>query len=70
MSDVVETATNNEWRRSSYSQGSGSTCVEVSIRPNGVAVRDSKNPIGPELHFTRQEWRVFLLGVRSDEFDV
>jgi hypothetical protein len=70
MSHIDKTATPHEWRRSSYSTGSGSTCVEVSIRPTGVAVRDSKNPVGPELHFTMQEWRVFLLGVRSDEFDV
>jgi len=70
MNKVDETATTGEWLRSSYSTGSGSTCVEVSIRPNGVVVRDSKNPLGPQLYFTKQEWRVFLLGVRANEFDV
>lgn len=70
MDKVVKCVTTDEWRKSSFSTGTDATCVEVSIRPTGVAVRDSKDPVGPELHFTRQEWRVFLLGVRSDEFDV
>lgn len=70
MNKVDETVDTNQWRRSSYSTGSDTTCVEVSIRPTGVAVRDSKNPTGPELHFSMQEWRVFLLGVRADEFNV
>ena len=70
MNTVEETVTTNEWKRSSYSKGADSTCVEVSIRPTGVAVRDSKDPVSPVLHFTTQEWQVFLLGVRSNEFDV
>lgn len=57
------------WRRSSYSMGAGSTCVEVSIAADAVRVRDSKNPTGPVLNFTRKEWRAFLLGVRSNEFE-
>jgi len=70
MNKVDGAVMTNKWRKSSFSMGSNSTCVEVSIRPTGVAVRDSKDPVGPELHFTKQEWRAFLLGVRSDEFDV
>jgi hypothetical protein len=62
-------ARTDEWRKSSYSNGADATCVEVSFRATGVAVRDSKNP-GPVLHFTPQEWRVFLRGVRSNEFDI
>lgn len=70
MDTIDKSTTTSEWRKSSYSVGAGSTCVEVSIRVDGVAVRDSKNPTGPVLRFTMQEWRVFLLGVRSNEFDV
>lgn len=70
MDTIDKSMTTSEWRKSSYSLGANSTCVEVSVHPTGVAVRDSKNPTGPVLLFTKQEWRVFLLGVRADEFDV
>jgi hypothetical protein len=36
----------------------------------GVMVRDSKEEAGPVLHFSYGEWRAFLAGVRSGEFDV
>ncbi len=48
-----------EWQKSSYTGGQGN-CVEVAKLPNGVAVRDSKDPDGPVLHFTADEWRAFL----------
>jgi Domain of unknown function (DUF397) len=70
MDTIDKSTTTSEWRKSSYSLGSDSTCVEVSVRATGVAVRDSKDPSGPVLLFSEQEWRVFLLGVRSNEFDV
>lgn len=70
MDTIDKSTTKSGWRKSSYSSGASATCVEVSIHADGVAVRDSKNPTGPVLQFTMQEWRVFLLGVRSDEFDV
>ena len=70
MDTIDKSMTTSEWRTSSYSTGADSTCVEVSMHATGVAVRDSKNPTGPVLMFTKQEWRVFLLGVRSNEFDV
>jgi uncharacterized protein DUF397 len=41
------------WRKSSYSGGGGSECVEVAFPPARVAVRDSKNPAGPRLVFPR-----------------
>lgn len=58
------------WRKSTYSNGSGGNCVEVARNlPGIVAVRDSKNPNGPALIFTPAEWRVFISGVRSGEFE-
>ncbi|HEX6340793.1 DUF397 domain-containing protein [Umezawaea sp.] len=39
------------WRKSSYSGGGGSECVELAFPTAGVAVRDSKNPDGPVLVF-------------------
>ncbi|MCM3882224.1 DUF397 domain-containing protein [Frankia sp. R82] len=58
------------WRKSSYSGGTGGNCVEVATLPDGGrAVRDSKNPDGPALHFTPAEWAAFLAGAQDGEFD-
>ncbi len=48
------------WRKSSYSSDPNGECVEVATLPGGVAVRDSKDPDGPVLRFTADEWRAFL----------
>ncbi|RJL30541.1 DUF397 domain-containing protein [Bailinhaonella thermotolerans] len=48
------------WRRSSRSQPDGENCVEVAGVGAAVAVRDSKDPEGPWLEFTRGEWGEFL----------
>jgi hypothetical protein len=60
------------WRKSSFSSGNGGACVEVAIVPGAtgasgrvVALRDSKDPGGPALVFTPDEWRAFLCGVRG-----
>lgn len=44
-------------------------CVEVGQCDCGVKVRDSKDPTGPVLTFTRAEWDAFLAGARDGEFD-
>ncbi len=57
------------WIKSSLSFSNGN-CVEVaSMADGGVAVRDSKHPNGPVLHFTPSEWDAFVGGVRNGEFD-
>ena len=56
------------WRKSSYSSNGGD-CVEVARNlPGVVAVRDSKDPDGPALVFTADEWRAFVSGARAGEF--
>jgi hypothetical protein len=50
------------WRTSSYS-GSGSACVEVAPKAEGVLVRDSKDPHGPALAVRPSAWRAFLTAV-------
>ncbi|GAA0835873.1 DUF397 domain-containing protein [Streptosporangium amethystogenes subsp. fukuiense] len=56
------------WRKSSLS-GSGDNCVEVAALPGGgQAVRDSKDPCGPVLKFTSDEWSAFVSGVRNGDF--
>jgi hypothetical protein len=53
------------WRKSSYS-GNGGECVEVATNPRGiVAIRDSKNPAGPVLTVSRDEWTAFIVRIRS-----
>jgi len=48
------------WVKSSYSASKGE-CVEVATLPgSGRAVRDSKDPQGPALRFSAEEWRRFL----------
>jgi hypothetical protein len=59
-----------QWRRSGACTGADSTCVEVAVGADEVAVRDSKDPGGPALRFTAAEWRAFLAGVRAGEFDL
>jgi predicted secreted Zn-dependent protease len=54
------------WRRSSHC--SDSSCVEVAWIGEDVLVRDSKDPSGPVLGFSRRQWAAFLRGVRSGEF--
>lgn len=42
------------WRKSSYT--APDNCVEVAWPSGAVAVRDSKNPDGPTLRFSRAAW--------------
>jgi Domain of unknown function (DUF397) len=64
------------WRKSSYSNGSGGSCVEIAMLPgvlgteHDVAVRDSKDPYGPALIFTARQWRHFTVAIRAHEFDL
>ncbi|MBB2911604.1 hypothetical protein FHS43_002877 [Streptosporangium becharense] len=68
------------WRKSGRS--TGGDCVEVAVVPGDPAlarhkadadqlylVRDSKDPDGPALAFTRSEWVAFVGGVKDGEFD-
>jgi len=52
------------WRKSSHSGEEGGNCVEVAPFSAIVGVRDSKNPGGPVLTFSRQEWKIFLHEVK------
>jgi hypothetical protein len=58
------------WRKSRRSNPSGN-CVELALLPSGtgVAVRNSRDPNGPALVYTRGEIAAFLGGVLDGEFD-
>ncbi|WP_322778270.1 DUF397 domain-containing protein [Frankia sp. Cas4] len=55
------------WKTSSFSNGAGGMCVEAGAYDGGVVVRDSKNPNGPTLSFSRAEWAAFVDGVENGE---
>ena len=54
------TSTAAEWRKSSYSNGSGGECVEVAHTAEPIRVRDSKDPAGPVLAFSADAWAAFV----------
>ena len=59
-----------QWRKSSHSGPFTDNCVEVAVLDGGIAVRDSKQPGGPVLMFTPDEWTAFVGGAKAGEFDL
>jgi Domain of unknown function (DUF397) len=58
-----------QWRKSTASNPSGN-CVEAAALADGsVALRNSRDPAGPALVYTRAEVAAFLAGVKNGEFD-
>jgi hypothetical protein len=54
------------WRKSSRSGDNGGACVEVARNlPGVVAIRDSKDPRGPVLVVSRDEWAAFTARQRA-----
>lgn len=62
--------TDAQWQKSSRSGPNFDNCVEVAFVDGAIAVRDSKNPVGPVLLFTQQEWDAFVGGAKDGEFDL
>ncbi|WP_028930264.1 DUF397 domain-containing protein [Pseudonocardia asaccharolytica] len=57
------------WRKSQASNPSGD-CVEVAELAGGkIAVRNSRDPHGPALVYTRAEIAAFIRGAKAGEFD-
>lgn len=58
-----------EWRKSSYSGGTGNCVAVAGNLPGIVAVRDSQDPGGPALVFPPGAWRVLTRKVRDGELN-
>jgi hypothetical protein len=54
------------WRKSSAS-GQQAACVEVAQSGSSVLVRDSSNPSGAVLVFTRAQWLGLIRHIRNPE---
>ncbi|MCX5417170.1 DUF397 domain-containing protein [Streptomyces sp. NBC_00059] len=48
------------WFKSSYSSGSGDSCIEVAVASETVHVRDSKVEEGPRLSLAPASWARFV----------
>jgi len=56
------------WYKSSYSDG-GNGCIEIAPNfPGLTPVRDSKDPEGPALVFTRAAFAAFVTATVAGEF--
>ncbi|WP_217545667.1 DUF397 domain-containing protein [Streptomyces sp. GbtcB6] len=54
------------WRKSSYSNADGGSCLEVlDAHLSGVPVRDSKHPHGPAVIFAPDAWLPFVTAVKA-----
>ena len=59
-----------KWRKSSYTGSEGGTCVELGDLTAAVGVRDSKDPHGPKLVFSRRELGSLVSRVKSGDLDI
>ncbi|MEV7018038.1 DUF397 domain-containing protein [Streptomyces sp. NPDC093991] len=65
---IPSTAGLEGWRKSSYSNDQGGSCLEVlDGHRRGVPVRDSKNPHGPALIVPGAAWSTFVAAVRRGD---
>jgi Domain of unknown function (DUF397) len=61
--DRQHTDMQDDWRKASYSNGSGA-CVETASNTSTVAVRDTTDRDGRTLAFTADAWASFISGLK------
>jgi len=59
----------SDFKRSGWC-GNRPRCVEVALKPEGVAVRNSDDPNKTTVFYTNEEWEAFTKGVKDGQFDV
>lgn len=68
MADVATEQQERRWQKSSYT-GSAGNCVEVDATDDPVYVRDSKDPNGPVVCFTRVAWTAFIDAIKHGDLE-
>jgi Domain of unknown function (DUF397) len=53
-----------DWRKSSYSDGNGGSCIETASGDGVILVRDTTNRDGATLAFTTRAWAEFTASLR------
>ncbi|MFF3460521.1 DUF397 domain-containing protein [Streptomyces sp. NPDC002730] len=64
-----DVAAEHLWKKSSYSDSQGGSCVEMADLTSQVGIRDSKNKQGPALRVPAPAWADFVGYVQSGEVD-
>jgi hypothetical protein len=65
---MSNSTSNLTWRKSTHSGGNGA-CVEIAVPDTlSIAVRDSKDPEGPQLRFSNEAWAAFAAAAGSGAF--
>ena len=59
--------TQTSWRTASLC--TGGECIEVAQRDDAIILRDSKQPHGAVLNCAVGEWRSFINGIKTGQFD-
>lgn len=67
MSTIPVVSGNSTWRISSFCESGA--CVGVARQGEQVLVRNTNVPEAPVARFTKQEWKAFIAGVKTGEFD-
>lgn len=62
--------TERVWKKPTKCGSNGCDCIEVSVAPNDIWVRNSKDPNGTVLKFNDGEWNAFVHGAKDGEFDL
>ncbi len=53
------------WRKATRSTSTGGECVELAAMPEGAGVRDSKDPYGPKILVSREDFRCFADALKN-----
>ncbi|KAF4405872.1 DUF397 domain-containing protein [Streptomyces lycii] len=58
------------WFKSSYSSSGATECVEAAPFEHGMAVRDSKVPLGGKICVSDGAWADFTRGIQAGHFSL
>jgi hypothetical protein len=68
--DLYAAPLSGEWEKSSFSNGSAETCVQIMPITGGVAFGDSKRrDLDGALRFTDKEMLAHILAVKAGQYD-